>query len=52
MTILGVDEATANQDACEIEHIISDESLSALNRLLAEKGVDFYGASIGEVVDT
>lgn len=52
MTILGVDEATANQDACEIEHIISDASLSALKRLLAEKGVDFNGASIGEVVDT
>lgn len=51
-TILGVNEITANQDACEIEHIISDESLSALNRLLAEKGVDFYAASVGKVLNT
>ena len=52
ITILGVDEVTANQDACEIEHIISSESLSALNRVLVEKGVDFYCASIGKVADT
>lgn len=52
MTILGVDEVTANQDACEIEHIISNESLSALNSLLVEKGVDFYGSSISKVADT
>lgn len=52
ITILGVDEVTANQDACEIEHIISNESLLALNSVLVEKGVDFYGSSIGKVADT
>lgn len=27
---LGVDEETATQDACRIEHVISDESFQAL----------------------
>lgn len=51
-TILGVDERTADRDACEIEHVISDESLSALNKLLAGKGADFYAASVGKGLHT
>jgi Mn-dependent DtxR family transcriptional regulator len=33
--ILGVDEATAAEDACRIEHIISPESLDKINEQLA-----------------
>lgn len=32
---LGVDEETASQDACKIEHHISDESLEAIKRAMA-----------------
>ena len=31
---LGVDEATAKEDACKIEHAISDESLSAIKAFI------------------
>lgn len=31
---LGVDEATAEKDACELEHAVSAESFSALKRLM------------------
>lgn len=31
---LGVDEATATEDACRIEHVISDESFEAIKRHL------------------
>ena len=34
---LGVREKTAAEDACKIEHDISDESFEALKQLLAEK---------------
>ena len=34
---LGVDEAVAAEDACRIEHVISDESFAAIKRYL-EKG--------------
>ncbi len=31
---MGVSEATAAQDACRIEHVISDETLSAIKRYM------------------
>ena len=34
---IGVDEATASEDACRIEHIISDESFAAIKRYALEK---------------
>ena len=34
---LGVDEKTAAEDACKIEHDISDETFAAFKRFLAEK---------------
>lgn len=35
---LGVDEKTAAEDACKIEHHISDQSFSALKAHVLEKG--------------
>ena len=32
LTSLGVDEETASQDACKIEHVLSDESLEAIKK--------------------
>lgn len=37
LTELGVDEATAADDACRIEHVISEESFNALKKHLLEK---------------
>jgi len=34
---LGVDEKTAAQDACRIEHVISEKSFAAILRHMAEK---------------
>ncbi len=34
LTRLGVDQATAAEDACKMEHVISDESLTALKRFV------------------
>ena len=34
---LGVDEATATEDACKIEHHLSDASFAALERFIKEK---------------
>lgn len=34
---LGVDEATAAEDACKIEHVISDESMEAIRQYMEEK---------------
>ncbi len=31
---MGVSEATAAEDACKIEHVLSDESLTAIKRFL------------------
>ncbi|MBP5169503.1 MAG: hypothetical protein ILP14_09950, partial [Oscillospiraceae bacterium] len=31
-TLLGVDEKIASEDACRIEHYISDETFSAIKR--------------------
>lgn len=33
---LGVDEATATEDACKIEHVISDASFDAIKRYLEQ----------------
>ena len=32
LTSLGVDEETASQDACRIEHVLSDEAVEAIKR--------------------
>lgn len=37
---LGVDEATAEKDACEMEHAVNAKSFSALKRLLSGAGTD------------
>jgi len=37
---LGVDEETAAEDACKIEHVISDKSLSAITKHLKQYGKD------------
>lgn len=37
LTSLGVDEATASDDACRIEHVISEESFNALKKHLLDK---------------
>ena len=34
LTRLGVDRETAAEDACKMEHVISDESLAALKRFV------------------
>ena len=34
---LGVSEKTAVEDACKIEHVISDESIDAIKRRLTKK---------------
>ena len=34
LTRLGVDQVTAAEDACKMEHVISDESLTALKRFV------------------
>jgi len=36
LTSIGVPEETASDDACRIEHVISDESFEAIKNLLAE----------------
>lgn len=36
LTRLGVDEAVAAEDACKIEHVISDESFAAIKKHLSE----------------
>ena len=38
LTSLGVDAQTAANDACRIEHVISDQSFNAIKRHLEEKG--------------
>ena len=34
---LGVDENTASEDACKIEHVISDESFNAIKKYTKDK---------------
>ena len=38
LTMLGVDEKTAAEDACKMEHAISDASFEAIRRHMEEKG--------------
>jgi len=37
LTTIGVDEAIAAEDACRIEHVISDETLEAIKRFLSQE---------------
>lgn len=37
LMILGVDEETATEDACRIEHVISDKSFQALKKHIEKK---------------
>ena len=37
LTTLGVDEKIAVEDACRIEHVISDESFEAIKKHIPEK---------------
>jgi Mn-dependent DtxR family transcriptional regulator len=37
LSALGVDEKTASEDACRLEHAISDESFAAIKKHLEEK---------------
>ena len=34
---LGVDEQTADEDACKMEHVISDQTLDAIKKFVTEK---------------
>lgn len=38
LVMLGVDSETAAEDACKIEHVISDSSFEALKRHMDERG--------------
>jgi Mn-dependent DtxR family transcriptional regulator len=38
-TMLGVSEETATEDACLIEHVLSDESFEAIKKHLKEKSI-------------
>ena len=38
LAALGIDEETAVKDACRIEHVISEESFSAIKKHLSEVG--------------
>ena len=40
LTKLGVDPETAAEDACKMEHIISDESFMAIKRFSKEKNTE------------
>ena len=37
LTTLGVCEETASEDACKMEHVISDESIAAIEKFINEK---------------
>ena len=38
LVLLGVDEATASEDACQIEHVISDASFAAIKAHVERSG--------------
>ena len=40
LTYLGVDSETASQDACRIEHAISDESFNALKKHIEKRKLE------------
>ena len=35
---IGIDKATAEEDACRIEHVISDKSFKVIKKLVKEQG--------------
>jgi Mn-dependent DtxR family transcriptional regulator len=37
LTAIGVDEQTANDDACKIEHVISDSTFEAIKKYALER---------------
>lgn len=37
LTMIGVDEETASEDACKIEHVISDKTFEAIKKLMSDK---------------
>ena len=37
LTRLGVSEQIASQDACKLEHVLSDESMDAIKRFISSK---------------
>lgn len=37
LTLIGVDPEVASEDACKIEHTISDDSFDAIKRFIAER---------------
>lgn len=37
LTMLGVDDETASEDACRIEHVISDKSFETLKKYMQDK---------------
>lgn len=39
LTMLGVDEETAAEDACKIEHVISDKSFNSLKKYIEDKNI-------------
>lgn len=39
LEVLGVDSTTASEDACKMEHAVSDKSFSALMSIIENKGV-------------
>lgn len=41
LTMLGVDEETAAEDACKIEHVISDRSFNSLKKYIEENQPNF-----------
>lgn len=49
LTSIGVSEQMADDDACKIEHIISDETFEKLQLKLTEMDIPFPGASEEEI---
>ncbi len=47
---IGVDEETATQDACRIEHVISQDSFNALKKLIADNCKSFGNKDKGETL--
>ena len=37
LVMLGVDEETASEDACKIEHVISEETMSAIKKYIQKQ---------------
>lgn len=50
INVLEIDRAIAENEACEIEHIISEDTVSALSNLLIKKGVTSYDLLTSQTV--